>query len=117
MTSTPPRKSDSLSSCSGLTQELSQSLLVSQGALLTYDLAKFESQTVRQGELCSALRREYDAGNGSSAELMEAQAGLLRQARFYGALLRRVRRTVEIFGRVLASSEVTYASPRANTRR
>ena len=94
-----------------LVRELSQSLGQSRTALLTCDLANFESQTVRQTELCCELVRFPAADNISSRELAQAETDLRDQVRLYGALLRRTRRTIEIFCRVLASSGVTYTVP------
>ncbi len=94
-----------------LVHELSQSLAQSRTAMLTCDLAKFESQTVRQTELCCELVHFPAAGNISSRESAQAEAGLRDQVRLYAAVLRRTRRTVEIFCRVLASSGVTYTVP------
>jgi hypothetical protein len=97
-----------------LVSELSESLGKSQTALLSFDLAKFESQTVRQAQLCCELVRLPEAKNIASAELLKAEADLRYRLRVYAALLRRARRTVEIFCRVLASSGVTYAPPRSS---
>jgi hypothetical protein len=45
-------------------------------------------------------------------ELKDAEAQVRRLNQIYGALLRRARRTVEIFSRALASSAVTYVPPK-----
>jgi flagellar FlgN protein len=51
--------------------------------------------------------------NAVAEELSELEIRVGQLNRIYGALLRRARRTVDIFCRVLASSAVTYAAPRA----
>lgn len=93
-----------------LLRELGQSLAKSQSAVLSFDLERFESETVRQTGLCRELARLEKV---QSAEQRAAEAGLRYQVRLYAALLRRVRRTVEIFCRVLSSSGVTYSVPGA----
>jgi len=53
--------------------------------------------------------------NALALELTKAEAQVRHLNRVYGALLRRARRTVEIFCRVLASSAVTYVPPKARS--
>lgn len=53
--------------------------------------------------------------NALALELTKTEAQVRHLNRVYGALLRRARRTVEIFCRVLASSAITYVPPRARS--
>jgi len=88
-------------------QELADSLQHAHAAVLRSDLPQILNQTARQRELCARL------GEGSFrddwAEPIRKVAGLTRS---YAALLRRARRTVDIFCRVLAHSALTYPPPR-----
>jgi len=45
-------------------------------------------------------------------ELTQVETGVSQLNQVHGALLRRARRTVEIFNRVLASSAITYIPPK-----
>jgi hypothetical protein len=121
-------------SCLILLRELSDSLALGQAALLASDLESFDLQTIRQQDVCLELLHlqslmkahnpaEFPGSNLSpggqtqsaarSRELRQAESQLWQQARLYAAVLRRARRTVEIFCRVLASSGTTYAAPSA----
>jgi len=124
-----------------LMRELARSLECAQAAVLSSDPAQLGAQTKQQQELCEQWRRglcEFP-GNGSLsprrthpmansheavdlgpageahraliAELSEVEARVAHLNRAYGALLRRARRTVDIFCRVLASSGPTYSQP------
>jgi len=107
------------------TQGLASALSCAQAGLLADDLHTFERQTACQREFCAELRslhaelaRAEDPFCNSSAQqqaLLEAHQEACRQARLYAALLRRARRTVDIFCRVLASSGTTYVVPRARS--
>jgi septal ring factor EnvC (AmiA/AmiB activator) len=122
-----------------LLRELADSLQRAQSALVHSNRRQLTVETERQQGLCTELRRQAPelsseiasitsaASEGShvmgavhfararqrelSAELaaVEAQVGQLN--RTYGAFLRRARRTIDIFCRVLANSAATYVPP------
>jgi flagellar biosynthesis/type III secretory pathway chaperone len=130
-----------------LMRELTVSLDQAQSTVVRSDLAGINGYTMRQGEICEALRQlEFEAlqhppcttvtsrsrnhkvgmqlpGDTISPLIqqrwkmlaqelnqVEMRANHLNQV--YGALLRRARRTVQIFNRVLESSAITYAPPK-----
>lgn len=125
----------------GLMRELAHSLERAQAAVLNSDPAQLSAQTVHQQELCEQWRRLVSefvpsgisfsirgravpksreaadvgpAGERRSAlmvDLAEVEARVTHLNHVYGALLRRARRTVDIFCRVLANSGVTYTQP------
>ena len=107
----------------GLLRELAGSLESAQAAVLRSDLAEMNLQTARQHELCAALRPAVGGGSSVPGErwsrLLRESANMeMRVARLnreYGALLRRARRTVDIFCRVLANSETTYVPPQRDS--
>jgi len=121
-------------------RELAGSLERAQAAVLRADAGQLNIQTLKQHTLCGELRRlgsvppllaSSHAQPVTSMEvaatpaldpLAEHQQALLselqdmvkrvqRLNREYAALLRRARRTVDIFCRVLASSDITYVPP------
>jgi hypothetical protein len=117
-----------------LLRALADSLRSAQAAVLNKDPRQMNSETRRQWELCSELRRLKDCrrvggDNRRDSELPSSttSAGSRRQTlqaelaaaekqvadlnRLYGALLRRARRTAEIFCRILGNSGVTYLPP------
>jgi len=124
-----------------LMRELARSLECAQAAVLSSDPAELGAQTTRQRELCEQWRRgvsEFPRNGSISprrrlamansheavdlgptgeahrvliAELSEVEGRVAHLNRAYGALLRRARRTVDIFCRVLASSGPTYSQP------
>jgi len=107
-----------------LLRQLADSLEQSQSSLATTTPARLDLHTARQQELCKGLRRL--AGkfvNGSQAHPPRGLADDLQVAarqvadlnRKYAAQLRRRRRTVDIFCRVLASSGITYPPPRQSS--
>jgi len=90
-----------------LWQELGDSLQQAQAAVLLSDLRQLGCQTARQRELCARLHQTtVTEGWG------EPIRKIAEQTRSYAAVLRRARRTVDIFCRVLASSALTYPPPR-----
>jgi hypothetical protein len=130
-----------------LTRELTVSLEQIQGAVVRSDLPGINGHTMRQGEICEALRQlEFEAlqhppctviasksrNQKVGMQLPEDAVSPLIQQRWktlaqelnrvemranqlnqiYGALLRRARRTVQIFNRVLDSSAITYTPPK-----
>jgi hypothetical protein len=108
----------------GLLRSLADSLEQAQAALATTTPETLDHHTARQRELCRQL---YSLTTGFSELAPPTSAGLAsdlqlaaRRVRdlnhLYGALLRRRRRTVEIFCRVLASSGTTYPPPRTLSR-
>ena len=104
-----------------LLREMADSLNQSQAALLSSDLAGFESHTERQRVLCrqwSALGSPIPTfasvgaeANPFSPDLTDAVIQLRDGLRAYAALLRRARRTTGIFCRVLATAGATYVVP------
>jgi hypothetical protein len=118
-------------------QELADSLERAHAAVLASDLRQITQQTARQLELCAQLRQlSRDAvqtptswlpGGLSSPvrpsnhafgeELAEVAGRVAQLNRQYEALLRRARRTVDIFCRVLTNSALTYPLPRPETAR
>jgi len=118
--------------------ELATSLEQAQRALLKTNLEEFRSHTTRQQELCRLLREDsgeaaqerteprVDGSKSSEpqpesaaserwttlgAQLRDVEQRVAELNCCYGALLRRARRTVDIFCRVLTNSGLTYAPP------
>jgi hypothetical protein len=99
-----------------LLRQLVDSLLRAHAAVVHSDLMEMMRQTTYQKELCARLRLlaqspvtgKNDANLEELKKLHEEAAALNRK---YGVLLRRARRTVDIFCRVLATS-LTYPPPR-----
>ena len=117
--------------------ELAGSLEQAQRALLQSNLEELRGHTTRQHELChllgeisgeasrqaiclglvndgsggqmAASARERWNALGEQLQAIERRVAQLNYS--YGALLRRARRTVDIFCRVLTNSGVTYAPP------
>jgi hypothetical protein len=116
-----------------LMRELADSLERAQAAVLESDPGQVSAQTTRQRELCAELRRlaseltpeqvpspvKDTAGfmpararrRALLIELAEVEPQVACLNRAYDALLRRARRTVDIFCRVLANSGATYIPP------
>jgi len=100
-----------------LLREMAGSLSQSKAAILSSSLADLEFQTERQRLLCqrwAALRSlaqrlpvRIQATPDAATAVMETSQRL----RIYASLVRRARRTVAIFCRVLATSGVTYSPP------
>lgn len=128
-----------------LMQELAGSLERAQAALLNSDVAQLGDQTILQQRLCEELQQlagkvalkplfraplippAHHADNATLERFAQRQRSLLTELREigrrveglnrdYSALLRRARRTVDIFCRVLASSGITYLPPAAPAR-
>lgn len=104
-----------------LLRQLAGSFELAQGALATTTPANLDHHTARQQELCrelQALAAEFVGGAQAPAlsrlanDLQETTRRVANLSRLYGALLRRRRRTVDIFCRVLASSGTTYPAPK-----
>ena len=115
-----------------LMRELAASLEQAQRAVLQSDAKELQSQTARQrillGELAetAAVRppgqpagkphsavAPWTAGRrtGLEKEWAELEMRVAHLNLSYAALLRRARRTVDIFCRLLASSSITYVPP------
>jgi hypothetical protein len=109
----------------GLLRALAESLNHAQAALATITPEKLDRHTAHQRELCRQLR-SLSTGfrDESSAAIPAGLANHVQETarrvadlnRRYAALLRRRRRTVDIFCRVLATSGITYPAPRMLTR-
>jgi len=104
----------------GLLRQLADSLTLTQAALATITPATLDRHTARQQDLCQQLRTLTAGFPGgapvrTSAGLADDVQETVRRVgdlnRKYAALLRRRRRTVDIFCRVLASSGTTYPAP------
>ena len=118
--------------------DLASSLEQAQRAILQSNLEEFRFQTARQNEFCRLLRQpggeasvepscpraedgedfgpffssdSRERWNTLRAQLREIELRLAQLNYSYGALLRRARRTVDIFCRVLTNSGLTYAPP------
>ena len=106
-------------------EELGDSLKRAHAAVVGSDLAEIRRQTARQEELCGKLRRfRRDPPAVIPARARAPDVAMLEKLaavesrvadlnRRYEALLRRARRTVDIFCRILANSALTYPPPRA----
>lgn len=107
-----------------LLRELAASLAHAQALLLASDLENFDNQIAWQQQLCEQLRSahawslELNRGSAGSPpddelgrEIQSAGAQVLCNAQIYAAVLKRARRTVGIFCRVLANSGATYVAP------
>lgn len=122
----PSSASELLEQRLALLRSLAVSLEQAQKAILQSDLEDLRRQTARQQEICVGLRR-LNAPEGRHPVLpgerrriledelrqVEARVAYLNMA--YSVLLRRARRTVGIFCRVLASAALTYTPPRTAT--
>jgi len=115
-----------------LLRELADSLERAHAAVVGSDLSEIKHQTACQQELCARLRQlpaelvrpltswlpggQPPPVGGRNQVLLEELAEVERKVaqlnRRYEALLRRARRTVDIFCRVLVSSALTYPPPR-----
>lgn len=120
MTAETPLANPALDERLGWLRELAGSLECAKSAVLRSDLADLNRQTLRQRELCALLGQSFLATpTGPDKRLQritqESRKMELRVAqlnREYGALLARARRTVDIFCRLLAHSQVTYPPPK-----
>jgi hypothetical protein len=128
-----------------LMRELAGSLERAQAAVVNSDVAQICAQTILQQKLCGELQQLAESvspEHSSPAHMVPAtqpadaatlhplaqrQQSLLTELRKigkhveglnrdYAALLRRARRTVDIFCRVLANSGVTYLPPTSQAR-
>ncbi len=108
-----------------LLRALADSLERAQVELMTTTPAKLDQQTARQRELCRQLcalavgfpETGYVRTHAGLANDLQATARRVAELnRKYAALLRRKRRTVDIFCRVLASSGTTYPAPKLLSR-
>ena len=104
-----------------LLRALADSLSQAQVALAQTTPQELNQHTARQQELCRQLRSlatgipggapsRMHAGLADDLQLVTRRVGDLNHK--YAALLRRWRRTVDIFCRVLASSGTTYPAPK-----
>jgi hypothetical protein len=108
-----------------LLRALADSLEQAQAELMATTPAKLDQQTARQRELCRQLcalavgfpdRAYVRTHAGLANDLQETVGRVAELNRKYTALLRRRRRTVDIFCRVLASSGTTYPAPKQLSR-
>jgi hypothetical protein len=106
-----------------LLRSLADSLQQTQAALAGTSGEKLDHHTAQQQELCRQLRAlagfpelssSTSAGLANDLQVAVRRVGDLN--RLYAALLRRRRRTVDIFYRVLASSGTTYPAPKLLSR-
>jgi hypothetical protein len=104
-----------------LLRALADSLEEAQAALTTTAPGILDQHTARQRELCRRLRALATGlpdgakdwtHDGLANDLQETARRVANLSRKYAALLRRRRRTVDIFCRVLASSGTTYPEPK-----
>jgi hypothetical protein len=114
-----------------LMRSLASSLQHAQTAIVRSDLQQLQRQTAEQDRLCQQLRRldlprpevnqpsvlpgpvaADEPGDDLARELVRVELQVMELNREYGALLRRARRTVEAFCRVIAASEITYLPPK-----
>jgi hypothetical protein len=104
---------------------LADSLEEAQAALTTATPAKLDQHTARQRELCRQLcGLASGVPDGGQAQMHSGLANDLQATarrvadlnRKYAALMRRRRRTVDIFCLVLASSGTTYPAPKPLSR-
>ena len=102
-----------------LLRSLADSLQQAHAALAATSGEKLDHHTARQQELCQHLRAlagfselssSTSAGLANDLQVAARRVGDLN--RLYAALLRRRRRTADIFCRVLASSGTTYPAPK-----
>jgi flagellar biosynthesis/type III secretory pathway chaperone len=106
----------------GHMRELASVIEHAQAAVIMRNLGEIERLTARQRTLCDLLRapeaqtRFHGCDSLRHSALADQLVAAGKQVRdlnlAQAALLRRARRTVNIFCRVLASSAVTYTPPR-----
>jgi hypothetical protein len=111
--------------CLGLMRELENALRKTGAAIVAADLRDMERQSARQREICAAIGELHEhmrkgvASSGETREVSRYREEEWRAAlnrvwnlnRVQAGLVRRGRRTVDIFCRVLASSAATYTPP------
>jgi len=128
MDAEPSANNEPWTACVRWLEELGDSLERAHAAVVGSDLAEIRRQTARQEKLCGKLRqhrREPAVAPASPVpggragrvvmpeELAAVESRVADLNRRYEALLRRARRTIDIFCRVLANSALTYPPPRA----
>lgn len=113
---------DLMSQRLGLLRQLAESLEQAQSSLAAATPAKLDFHTARQRDLCRELhslepgfneKGRVETDSWLADDLREAARQVANLNRKYAAQLRRRRRTVDIFCRVLASSGTTYPPPGA----
>ena len=131
MDAEPSANNEPWTACVRWLEELGDSLERAHAAVLGSDLGEIRRQTARQEGLCEKLRQvcsEFPVAPLPAIaararaqnvvvpeELAAVESRVADLNRRYEALLRRARRTVDIFCRVLANSALTYPPPRAQT--
>lgn len=115
-------------------RQIAHSLELAHAAVLGSDLREITRQTARQRELCAEIQQLpvnplpatgpwlpegltpwlRDGNDALGKELAATAKKVAQLNRRYEALLRRARRTVDIFCRVLAHSALTYPPPRSD---
>jgi hypothetical protein len=101
-----------------LCQELRSEMARESDARLADGVAADDLQPPRWLQLPAetfepGLRRRWDTLN---RELAEVQMRVYRLNQIHGSLVRRARRTVDVFCRLLSSSELTYGPPSVRGR-
>jgi hypothetical protein len=124
-----------------LMRDLAATLEQAQAAVLAGNLEMIEAHTVRQRDLCEALRQltistvsaggramqppgpedpaaespspKHEQWSALLGELAEVESRVGHLNRVHAALLRRAQRSLAIVSRLLASSEITYSPPAA----
>lgn len=101
-----------------LMKRLANSLEQAAGALLQPDLARLHVLSSEQQQICRELLGENSQPSRDEwsqcrhellREIRQAEAAVHKLNKVYGALLRRSRRTLDIFARAVLSSQPTYA--------
>ena len=131
MDAEPSANNEPWTACVCWLEELGDSLERAHAAVVGSDLAEIRRQTARQEQLCGKLlrlRRESALAPASPVlggiraervvtpeDLAAVESRVADLNHRYEALLRRARRTVDIFCRVLANSALTYPPPRVQT--
>jgi len=102
-----------------LVREIHRSLSQSQNALLGGDLEEFARCTARQKELGGELQQLIPANLhpgrhnlALTSELISAAQSARNEGRLFGAVLRRMRRNLEILSATLQGTSHLYTQPR-----
>ena len=106
-----------------LVREMQRSLSQSQRALLGSHLEEFKRCTARQKELGRELEQLISASLHTRAqnlaitsELISAAQGARNEGRLFAAVLRRMRRNLEILSAALQGTSHLYTQPRTSEK-